>query len=114
MAEAKTANYTAAQEARILAAAQNGPLNLDTAKALAAEFGGGKTYRSVVAKIGRMGVPYAKKVAVSKTGDPVIRKENLVSEIGRFVPGSLDGLEKASKGALVNIRDAFAALSEED
>lgn len=111
--KAKETNYTAAQEARILEAAKAGPLNLESAKALAAEFGGGKTYRSVVAKIGRMGVPYAKKVPVSKTGEPVIRKENLVAEISRFVPGSLDGLEKASKGALVNIRDAFAAMSEE-
>lgn len=111
--KAKEANYTPAQEARIRSAAENGPLNLETAKALAAEFGGGKTYRSVVAKIGRMGLPYAKKVAVSKNGEPVVRKENLVAEIARFVPGSLDGLEKASKPALVNIRDAFAALSDD-
>lgn len=111
--KAKEANYTPAQEARIRSAAENGPLNLETAKALADEFGGGKTYRSVVAKIGRMGLPYAKKVAVSKNGEPVVRKENLVAEIARFVPGSLDGLEKASKPALVNIRDAFAALSDD-
>jgi hypothetical protein len=109
----KEANYTAAQEARITAAAQNGPLNLETAKALAAEFGGGKSYRSVVAKIGRMGLPYAKKVAVSKTGEPVERKENIVAEIARYVPGSLDGLEKASKPALANIRDAFAAFADD-
>ena len=112
--KAKEVNYTAAQEARIMAAAQNGPLNLESAKALAAEFGGGKTYRSVVAKIGRMGLPYAKKVPLSKSGEPVERKENLVSDIARYVPGSLDGLEKASKPALVNIRDAFAAAFAED
>ena len=110
----KEVNYTAAQEARIRAAAQNGPLNLESAKALAAEFGGGKSYRSVVAKIGRMGLPYAKKLAVSKNGEPIERKENLVSDIARYVPGSLDGLEKASKPALVNIRDAFAAAFAED
>lgn len=109
----KEANYSAAQETRIREAAASGPLNLDTAKALAAEFGGGKTYRSVVAKIGRMELPYVKKVAVSKTGEPVVRKENLVSEIAQFVPGSLEGLEKASKPALVNIRNAFAAMSED-
>ena len=112
MEKQKVANYSDAQEKRIREAAENGPLNLEAAKALAAEFGGSKTYRSVVAKIGKMGLPYAKKVAVSKNGEPVARKENLVAEIGRFVPGSLEGLEKASKPALVNIRDAFAALSE--
>jgi hypothetical protein len=59
-----------------------------------------------------MGLPYAKKVAVSKTGEPVERKENIVAEIARYVPGSLDGLEKASKPALANIRDAFAFFAE--
>ena len=110
--QTKEANYTTSQEARIKEEAAKGVLNLDAAKALAAEFGGGKTYRSVVAKIGRMGLPYAKKVAVSKTGEPVIRKENLVSEIARYAPGSLDGLEKASKPALVNILAAFEALAD--
>jgi len=101
-------NYTEAQEQRIREAATvESPLNQAKAEALGAEFG--KSARSVIAKAIRMNVPYAKKVPVSKTGEPVTRKETLVEEIGAFVPGSLDGLEKASKPALANILAAFRA-----
>ncbi len=101
-------NYTEAQEARIREEAAKAPLNKDTAEKLGAEFG--KSCKSVTAKALRMGVPYAKQKPVTKTGKPVVRKEDLVSSIGNYVPGSLEGLEKASKPALENILSAFQAM----
>lgn len=104
----KTPNYTPAQEARLRKAAEtNGTLNLALATELADEFG--KKVRSVIAKINRMELPYARKVAVTKTGAPVESKAKIVAEIGTMVEGNLDGLEKASKTALQRVRDALAA-----
>lgn len=104
----KTPNYTAAQEQAIRDAA---PLNMEKATALATAFG--KNPKSVIAKAIRMNVAYQKKVATTKTGEPVVRKETLVAQIGQHVAGSLEGLEKASKPALQNILAAFEALEND-
>lgn len=105
----KQPNFTAAQEQAIRDAA---PLNLEKATALGAQFG--KKPRSIIAKAVRMNVIYQKKVATTKTGDPVIRKENLVSRISEYLPegANVDGLEKASKPALVAVLAAFDALQD--
>ena len=92
----KAPNYTPEQEAAITAAA---PLNADSAARLAAEFG--KTTRSVIAKAVRMNVGYQSKQPTTKTGEPITKKETLVSEIAAIVGANLDGLEKAPKPALV-------------
>ncbi len=103
----KTASkYSAAQEQRIR---DFGPLNQAAAEALAVEFGAGFTARSVIAKINRMGLPYERKGKVTKSGDPVEHKDDLVKEIATFVTGNLDGLEKAPKPALQAIRNFLAA-----
>ena len=98
MAKEKVPNFTADQEAQIRAAAENGPLNLASATALADAMG--KSARSLVAKIIRMGVPYERKQPTTKTGEPVISKTKLVEQISAVVEGNLDGLEKAPKPAL--------------
>lgn len=105
----KTPNFTADQEARIRDAS---PLNLAKATALATEFG--KKPRSIIAKAVRMNVPYEKQKPVTKTGEPVVRKENLVSRIAEYLPegANVDGLEKASKPALVAVLAAFDALQD--
>jgi hypothetical protein len=95
MGKEKAPNYTEAQEARIREMA---PLNKAGAEALAAEFG--KTVRSVIAKAVRMNVGYERQQPVTKTGEPVTKKETLVSEIAAIVGANLDGLEKAPKPAL--------------
>lgn len=102
-------NYTAAQEARIREAAANGPLNAETCEALAKEFG--KKPRSVIAKVTRMELPYAKKGPVTKTGEAVVRKETLVEKIRGYTgaTANLEGLEKASKPALVAVLAALEA-----
>lgn len=104
--QAKTSKYTAAMEQAI----RDEPvLNQTVANRLASEFGPAFTGRMVIAKINSMKLPYQRKAAVTKTGEPVERKELLVAEIAKFVEGNLDGLEKAPKPALQAIRDAFAA-----
>jgi hypothetical protein len=99
--------FTPEMEAAIRAAA---PLNQAKAEALGATLG--KSARSITAKAIRMNVPYERKANVSKTGESVIRKETLVEEIAKFVPGNLDGLEKASKNSLQAVL-ARLIISEE-
>ncbi len=106
MTKQTASKYSAAQEARIQAEA---PLNQAKATALATEFGPKFTARSVIAKAVRMGVPYERKVAVTKTGAPVERKEAIVAEIASLVGETLDGLDKAPKGALQTLRDFMVA-----
>ena len=112
---AKTPNYTVAQENLILAAADAGTLNLAAAETLAANpamndaDGNPRKARSIVAKINRMGLPYERKVAVSKSGEPVEDKADIVARIAVKVAGNLDGLDKAPKAALVAIAKAVAA-----
>jgi hypothetical protein len=60
----------------------------------------GKTARSLIAKIVRMDVGYARQTPTTKTGDPVISKAKLVEQIAEVVDGNLDGLDKAPKPAL--------------
>jgi hypothetical protein len=114
MATAKTPNFTPDQEASIRAASEAGPLNLDVATRLGAEMG--KSYRSIVAKITRMGLPYQSKQPTTKTGSPVTSKSKLRDAIAAIVGGNLDGLEKAPKPVLQRlanfVEDAAATLDD--
>ena len=78
----------------------------ETAIELALEFN--KDVRSVRAKAVRMGL-YVAKQKVSKTGGKIESKEQIVNDISALVGKNLDGLEKASKQALVAIRAKLAA-----
>ena len=100
-------NYTAEQEQMIRDAA---PLDLAKATDLGVKMG--KKARSIIAKAVRMEVPYVKKGPVTKTGEAVVRKETLVAKIAAFTGGSLDGLEKASKPALVSILAALESAAD--
>lgn len=100
----KQPNFTPEQEARIRELA---PLNQEKSRMLATEFG--KTERSVTAKAVRMGVAYERKQPTTKSGAPVERKEAIVAEIAEMVGQSLDGLEKAPKGALQAVRNFLRA-----
>lgn len=106
MAKQPTSKYTAQHEAAIRA---EPVLNQAVAARLAAEFGPDFSARSVIAKITRMGLPYQRKVAVTKTGAPVEKKDGLVSEIAEIVGTNLDGLDKAPKPVLQTLRDFLAA-----
>lgn len=113
MTVVKTSNFTAAQEAMIVAAS---PLNLESATLLAKRpemnkaDGSERSYRSIVAKARTLdGVEYARKAVTTKTGEPVEKKLDIVAEIAKIVEANLDGLEVAPKGALQAIRDFVTA-----
>ena len=106
MAATKTVNYTADQETAILAmaqAAETGKLTNTDAEKLAEQFG--KTVKSVVAKLSRMGV-YQKKEYTTKTGEAVVKKNALadkLAEICDLTEAETTSLEKATKTALAKI-----------
>ena len=99
----KDKNYTAAQEARL---AEFDVIDNDTATMLADEFG--KDVRSVRAKAVRLGT-YKVKEKTSKTGGKVESKEDIVKDIAALVGKSLDGLEKAPKLVLQELRTVLSA-----
>ena len=108
MAATKAVNYTPEQESAILAMANGGKLNNTDAEKLAEQFG--KTVKSVVAKLSRMGV-YQKKEYTTKTGEAVVKKNEHADAIGailRLTEAETDSLTKANKTALAKI---FAALA---
>ena len=113
MTTPKTSNFTATQEAMIVAAS---PLDLVKATALASDpamnkaDGSPRSYRSIVAKARTLdGVEYQRKAVTTKTGEPVEKKLDIVAEIAKIVEANLDGLEVAPKGALQSIRDYVTA-----
>lgn len=126
----KNVNYTAAQNAIILAAAAaaGGTLNLEIAKSLAAdprmnhpETGEPRGYRSIVAKIGVMersgeAVKYERKGPVTKDGKPVTKKTDLIGRIADLVgvqASKLDGMDKSPKLALETVVAGIAAVVAE-
>ena len=59
------------------------------------------TPKGLIAKARTMGIEYQKQVRVSKTGEPVMRKDTLVAEIEAITGlDNLDSLSKADKAAL--------------
>lgn len=114
----KTPNYTEAQEAFIrnfIGTGEGGKLTLADATTIAAATemrdadGNERKPRSIVAKINRMGLPYAKKVATRKDGSAVASKAKLVEEIAALAGVTFEGLDKAARGDLVKLRDVLAA-----
>jgi len=98
-----TKNYTGAQEARM---AEFEFIDAAIAQELADEFG--KNQKSVIAKAVRMGI-YKAKEKTSKTGGKVESKEQIVADIAAIVGKSLDGLEKAPKLVLQELRTRLSA-----
>jgi hypothetical protein len=115
---AKVAKYTPAMVAVIqeVAAANDGlDLALCTAIAERPEFQEAEiTARGVVAKARTMGMVYRKVERLTKAGDPVIRKDELVAKIEASLGLSgLDSLAKAEKPALKALLDAVSPRSVE-
>jgi hypothetical protein len=101
--------YTEAMVARLAAEAATGALNLERLTALAADplfSDAGVTARGLVAKARTMGLPYAKVERVSKSGEPVVRKDELVDMLEKATGlDGLDSLAKAEKPALRKLMD---------
>ena len=103
MAE-KAVNYTPEQTAQVVADYLAGVGVESIAENL------GKSVRSIVAKLSREGV-YRKKEYVSKSGEPVQKKDATADAIGRILrlsEADTDSLTKANKRALKAIFDALA------
>ena len=66
----------------------------------------GKSPRSIIAKLVREGV-YQAPQRVTKTGEPVVRKQQLVERIEAATGLALPSLEKASKGDLAKLVQYF-------
>lgn len=76
----------------------------ETVDAIAAEFV--KPARSIIAKLTREGV-YQAQPRTSKTGEPVIRKEQLVAFIADKLAVELPSLAKATKADLTKLAAAL-------
>ena len=98
-------NYTDEMVASMTAQYEANPTR-DTVDALAAEMG--KSVRSIIAKLSREGV-YVAQPKVTKSGEPVVRKQELVSEVAQHFGIELPTLVKASKADLQRLVDALSA-----
>ena len=77
----------------------------ETVEALAQEFG--KSVRSIIAKLSREGV-YVAQPNVTKTGEPVVRKAELVAQLEAHFEVAIPTLVKASKADLQKLVDAIS------
>lgn len=119
MTAVKTPNYSTAQEALIVAAiaVNDGVANKSVAEMLSADSrmngeNGVRTPRAIIAKMVRMNVNYQRQEKLTKSGEPVTKKTDLVNKIAKLADVSaakLDGLDKAPKLALETLAAAFAA-----
>jgi hypothetical protein len=100
----KTVNYTPEQTAKMVADYSAGVTVESIAESM------GKTVRSVVAKLSREKV-YVAKTYVSKTGEPVVKKDAHADAIGailKLTESETESLVKANKTALAKIFEALA------
>ena len=101
----KVVNYTPEQTVQMVADYQAGV----TVETIAQNLG--KTVRSVVAKLSREKV-YKAKTYVSKTGEPVVKKDAHAEANGAIVgmpENDIESLTKANKIALMKIADFIKA-----
>jgi hypothetical protein len=104
---AKTVNYSDEMTAQLEKAYLDNPTP-ETVEAFAVQFG--KTTRSIVAKLSRMGI-YQKKEYISKTGEKPQKKDAVADAIGailNFTEAECESLAKANKTALAKIFTALA------
>ena len=99
-----TANYTEAMTEKMVAQYTANP-SRDTVDAIANELG--KNARSVIAKLSREGV-YKAQPRVTKSGEPVVRKAELLTEIQDTLGVELPSLVKASKADLQRLIDTIS------
>ena len=82
---------------------------LDTVATLAQEFG--KTTRSIIAKLSREGV-YKAQPRTTKTGEPVVRKDELVAEIATMLGIDDSTIATVSKATKAELKNLVQRLSE--
>jgi hypothetical protein len=96
-------NYTDEMVAQMTEAYVANPTR-ETVEVLATSMG--KSVRSVIAKLSREGV-YVAQPKVTKTGEPVVRKQELVAELQSHFGINVPTLVKASKADLQRLVDSI-------
>ena len=102
--EMATANYTTEQTTAMVSKYQANPTR-ETVEAIAHELG--KNTRSVIAKLSREGV-YKAQPRVTKSGEPVVLKMELVAQIQEHFGEEFPSLVKASKADLQKLVDIIS------
>ncbi len=98
-------NYTEEMVARMEEVYSANPTR-ETAEVLAVEFD--KPVRSVIAKLSNLGI-YKAQARVTKSGAPVVRKEEIVAKIQATVGVQVPTLAKATKQDLQTLLAALVA-----
>ena len=106
MASAK--NYTDEMVANMTKQYQANPTR-ETVDELAREFG--KTTRSVIAKLSREGV-YVAQPRTTKSGEPIVAKSELVSEVATILGVEVDDIASLEKATKVHLKEVVARLSQ--
>ena len=99
-----TANYTEAMTEKMVAQYTANP-SRDTVDAIAKELG--KNARSVIAKLSREGV-YKAQPRVTKSGEPIVRKAEILADIQTTLGKEFPSLVKASKADLQRLLDTIS------
>jgi len=104
MATAKT--YTEEMVASMTEAYQTNP-SRDTVDALAKQFG--KTTRSIIAKLSREGV-YVAQPRTTKTGEPIVSKNEIVSDIASLLQVEVDDIASLEKATKIDLKTLMTRL----
>ena len=96
MAETKAKNYTD-EMVETMHELYTAEPTRETVEQLAEDFG--KSVRSIIAKLSREGI-YVSQPRVTKTGEPVVRKAELVAQIEEHFDIEVPSFVKASKADL--------------
>lgn len=104
-----TANYTQQQTEQMVSKYTANPTR-ETVNALAQQLG--KNTRSVIAKLSREGV-YVAQPRATKSGEPIVRKAELVAQIEAHFGIEMPTLVKASKVDLQRMVEAIGQLENE-
>jgi phage terminase large subunit-like protein len=96
-------NYSDEMVARMMEVYSATPTR-ETAEELATEFD--KPVRSVIAKLSNLGI-YKAQARVTKSGAPVVRKEDIVAQIQATVGVEVPTLAKATKQDLMTLLSAL-------
>ena len=97
------ANYTQPMTDKMVATYTANPTR-ETVEVLATSMG--KSVRSIIAKLSREGV-YVAQPKVTKTGEPVVRKQELVASLQSHFGIEIPTLVKASKADLQRLVDSI-------
>lgn len=98
-------NYTDEMVARISDAYSAAPTR-ETVDALAAELD--RPVRSIISKLSALGI-YRKQEQVTKSGKPIVRKEEYVAQIQAALGNEFPSMEKMTKADLARLVKVLAS-----